>query len=126
MFDLGKLTALSTARSYPEGTIIIEEDTENSFSMFIMLQGNVSVYKNFNKSDEKLLASLGPGEFFGEMSLFLKQPRSATVVANEDVLALEMTSDNVLTILKSHPDLSVAIMKALCNRITNTKKAMNN
>jgi len=125
MFDLGKLTALSTARSYPEGTVIIEEDTEDSFSMFILLQGSVSVYKNFRKPSEKLLASLGPGDFFGEMSLFLKQPRSATIVTKENVLALEMTSDNVLVVLKSHPDLSVAIMKALCKRMSDTKKVMS-
>ncbi|MCL2235472.1 MAG: cyclic nucleotide-binding domain-containing protein [Defluviitaleaceae bacterium] len=125
MIDLGKLTALSTARSYPKGTVIIEEDQEDSFSMFILLQGSVSVYKNFRRPSEKLLASLNPGEFFGEMSLFLKQPRSATIVTKEDVLALEMTSDNVLVILKSHPDLSVSIMKALCKRMSDTKKIMS-
>ncbi|MCL2854425.1 MAG: cyclic nucleotide-binding domain-containing protein [Defluviitaleaceae bacterium] len=124
MFDLGKLTTLSTTHSYTQGTIIIEEDAEDSLSMFILLQGSVSVYKNFGKPNEKFLASLGPGDFFGEMSLFLKQSRSATVVAKEEVLALEITSDNVMIILKAHPDLSVAIMKALCKRMSDTKKIM--
>ncbi|MCL2350571.1 MAG: cyclic nucleotide-binding domain-containing protein [Defluviitaleaceae bacterium] len=124
MIDLTELRALSTAVTYPRGTVIIEENTTEPYSMYIVLKGKVRVFKNFRWIRETLLATLGPGAFFGEMSLFLKKPRSATVVTMEETIVLELTHENVLEILKSHPELSVSIMETLCGRMDHTSSVI--
>ena len=112
-----QLCELSTAVLHSDGTMIIKEgDTEN-LCMYIVLQGNVDVVKNYGKWDQVVLTQLTAGDFFGEMSLFLSQPRKASVIAAGDVILLEINQDNVQEIIKGNPELLYGIAKTLCNRI---------
>jgi CRP-like cAMP-binding protein len=123
--DVEQFKDLTTLQEVPRGSVIIEEGARQPYSMYILLKGKVAVYKNFREIRETLLATLGPGEFFGEMSLFLRNPRSATVVTLERTTFLEITPQNALEITKKFPDLSVAIIEVLCKRSKINKKAMD-
>ena len=118
MVDLAlQLAQLSTSTSYPKNTEIIKEgDTEN-LSMYIILQGEVDVVKNYGSSDQVLLTRLSAGDFFGEMSLFLSKPRNASVIAAENVILLEITQENVSDFIKNNPELLYGITRTLCARI---------
>jgi CRP-like cAMP-binding protein len=122
MIDFGILANLSTAETFEGGAVIIEEDTFEPYCMYVLLRGKVGVYKSHGAPDEVFLATLQPGDFFGEMSLFLKQPRTATVVALESTIALKITQENVLEIMKEHPEISIAIMETLCKRESETRE----
>lgn len=115
--DLKQLKDLSTAVEMTKGTIVINEGEAMPFSMYIILTGKVAVYKNFRDKGEVLIATLRPGEFFGEMSLFLSEPRNATVVTLETSLLLEVTQLNAYEIMEKVPAISYGIIMALCERI---------
>jgi len=108
---LNQMKAASTLRSFSAGTVILEEGNTDNHNMYIVLAGEVAVYKNYGLHGECVLATLGAGTFFGEMSLFLNEPRNATVVAIETTVSLEINKNNVENILLSNPDFAIRIVE---------------
>ena len=116
MFDLLELQKRSTAKRYEKNQLIIKEG-DKSYSMYIVLAGLVRVVKNYNEFDQMSVANLGPGEFFGEMSLFLLKERTATVVTVEETVVLEINQTNVFDMMSENPQMPYSIIKTLCSRI---------
>jgi CRP-like cAMP-binding protein len=81
--------ALQVTRLAGGETVVTEGDVGTAF--FVVATGRLVVKKRDEKGDQVVLAHLGEGEFFGEMSLLSAAPRNATVVAEEptEVLVLE-------------------------------------
>ena len=93
-------------RKYKKGDVICEEnDTDNE--MYIVYSGSVDIYKNV---EDKCLfvTKVEEGDFFGEMALFEKDVRSATVRPLGDVRVL--TVDRKMFLRKIHDDPSLAFM----------------
>jgi len=90
-----KFTELEhTLHEFSRGDIIIEEgDTSNS--LYLLITGTALVTKTEDDSTIRL-SKLNPGEIFGEMSFFQKNPRRTNVVANENVFVMEM-DDNLFS-----------------------------
>lgn len=85
--ELAQIYALGEVRVYkPQSNILIEG--EATVGMYLVLEGQVAVYKSGKGANVEghLLAHLGPGSAFGEMSFVDRQPRSATVVAQGTVV----------------------------------------
>ena len=72
---------------FRKGDFIIEDGTRDT-AFFVLIKGVVSVTKA-----NKLIANLGPGEMFGEISFLTNTPRTTNIVANEGVLVLRMDQD---------------------------------
>ena len=119
-----KLLQLSTSKKYKKGSVIISEGSGAPYCMYIILTGGVSVYKNHNEPEEVLLTTLKPGDFFGEMSLYLKQPRTATVFATKETIAVEIDEKNVESILHEYPDFTRHIINTLCLRISDLNERL--
>jgi hypothetical protein len=75
------------------------------------------VYKNYGEDTQVAVAVFKPGDFFGEMSLFLNEPRSATVAAHEDIIALEINRINAYGFLEKQPAATYSMFRTLCTRI---------
>ena len=114
--NLERLARFSTAKTLPAGEVVIKEGDTAPYSMYVLLKGVVCVYKNHGTPESVHIATLKPTNFFGEMSLFLKQPRCATVVVTEPTMLLEITQKNLLEVMKEDQDLSLAVMQAMCER----------
>jgi CRP/FNR family transcriptional regulator len=100
-------------RTYRNGEIIFEEGAAGC-EMFIVHSGRVRLLKRTKGGEEKTLVVLGPGEFFGEMSLIDGSPRSTAAIADEDVtdlIALDMTK--FIYLIQQHPQFSFTIMGKL-------------
>ena len=78
-------------QTYPENTMVFREGDVGD-EMFIIHTGQVKILKKA-KNAEQVLASLGDGDFFGEMALFTDQKRSATatVMAKSTILKIDQT-----------------------------------
>ncbi len=75
-------------------------------SMFVILDGGVEVVGRTGSGSRVILAKLGPGEFFGEMSLLTGAPRNATVRAEVDSLVLEIRKKDLSPLIEANPGLA--------------------
>jgi uncharacterized protein (DUF2225 family) len=85
--------------------------------MYIVLQGTVGIFKNYQMLNETQLSTVESGNFFGEMTLFLGKGRTSTAVATSEVIALEVSRSNVLEIFSKQPEITYTLMQGLCRRI---------
>ena len=109
--------------SFPKGQIIISDGEELDGKMYIIKEGTVGVYKNFRKQGEICVAELVHGDSFGEMELFMEINRTATCIAEEDVTAFVIDRAHALDFFRNEPEATLALIKALCVRLTNTTKS---
>ena len=110
------LARIATCRTVPAGTFLTVEGHDRALAMFFILEGAVEVRK-----EGQTIASLGPGDYFGEMALLIPDlPRSADVVTTCDTSVLQLTSWDIAPILKGHPDVAVAVIGQLARRLIET------
>lgn len=83
---------------------VLVRERDLGASMFALVEGKVSVSVHTPAGD-KVVATLGPGDVVGEMSLFTGERRSATVIAVGKVTALEVTKEALAPILAAAPKL---------------------
>lgn len=114
--DLERLARIVVPRSVKAGEAIIEEG-DQAAGVFILTSGRMQVVRGGSGQGEQVLATLGPGDFFGEMALFEGFPRNATVRALEDSECLAMTRWDFLAELKNHPEIAVAMLPVLVRRL---------
>jgi CRP-like cAMP-binding protein len=80
--ELGRIAAISSEVSYPQGVALLREGTRDD-GFFILLQGEVDV-----RQGVRLLQTLKRGQFFGEIGLLASVPRTATVTTGTQIDAL--------------------------------------
>ena len=98
--------------AFDEGAVICKEGSEGS-NMYVLLQGTVSV-----QVGNEFVAHLSqPGEAIGELSLFLEDRRSASLIADERVLLYVIPQEDLITFHGSHPDLFLIIARTTADRI---------
>ena len=124
--DLGGLAMVENpylnkvARVFHNSEIIFEEGSCGD-EMFIVHSGAVELVKRSMES-EMVIATINPGEFFGEMALVDNAPRSVSAIAGEDqTRLLVLDRDKFLFLVSHQPAFALTIMHILCQRI----RAMN-
>ena len=83
--------------------------------MFVITRGNVKVQIP-DKDGQKVINQLGPHDFFGEMSLLTGEPRSATVVAEDEVDVLEIRKGALKPIFEANPELMTSVCEIIEER----------
>jgi len=112
-------TAHGDHKQFAQGETIIQEGDTDTDAMYFVLEGSVKVIKSHGTLNEKVLATLKTGDLFGEMALFLKEPRSASVVAVSNVTVIEVRQGALSQFMGSSPDTAYAIIETLCRRLKN-------
>jgi len=95
-------------------TILKEGDVGDE--MYIIISGKAKVYKKI-AGKNTALAVLGPDDFFGEMSLLLRLPRSATVKAATDTEILTCNKKDFLDMIRSEPEIAEQILTIMAKRL---------
>ncbi len=93
-------------------------------SMFVILDGGVQVAGKSGTGAQVVLASLGPGECFGEISLLTGEPRNATVHAETDTLVLEIRKKDISPLLAANPALAGRLGELLERRQSERLEAL--
>ena len=112
-------------KTFPANAVLVNEE-DDSDSIFILLKGKVKVYGAGANGREVVYTTLGPGEYFGEMTLD-GGPRSASVMTMEPVTCVVVTGANVRDFLGTHPDFALHLVRkliALVRRSTDTVKRL--
>jgi len=112
--DLGK--------RYDDGEDLCREG-EPGDHMFVIQKGQVEVIVSHH-GRETSLAVLGPGSVIGEMAIFEREPRSATVRARGEVLALTVDKKNLLRRVAEDPTLAIRLIQTLSGRARDLNQAL--
>jgi len=98
--------------SYRPGELLFSEGS-NADRFYIVMQGRVEVWKNYYEPRPDLLGVHGPGHFFGEMALVDELPRSATVVARDEVLTIFLYRDDFQALIRGHSSIALSVMMSM-------------
>src|SRR4051794_1506990 len=97
---LALLEGMLKTHAWPAGATVIQEGGQGS-SLYVVKSGTVVVYHQGPPGEPPVkLTRLGPGDFFGEMTLVEMQPRSASVVAESDAELLELRAADLYRLYK--------------------------
>jgi CRP-like cAMP-binding protein len=101
-------------RTLRRGQVLLKEGDPGE-EMFLVRRGNVVVSKAVTGPVEQVLARMGPGDFFGEMSLFDRAPRSATIQADAtgDVALLVLDRASLESLIEANPRAAASFFHAL-------------
>jgi CRP/FNR family transcriptional regulator, cyclic AMP receptor protein len=119
--QLESLAAGSVRRSFPKGRTIVSEG-EPSQSLYILLSGRAKVQRSDSEGKEVILAVLGPGECFGEMSLIDDAPRSASVITLEPCDFMSLNKESFKALLAQSHDMAMQVMRGLVKRLREADK----
>jgi CRP-like cAMP-binding protein len=95
----------------PRGKDMAKEG-ERGREFFVLIEGDADVFKS-----GKLINSMKTGDFFGEIALVTKMPRTATVTATSDVRVLVINERDFAALLRHSPDVGRGVAEALAERI---------
>jgi CRP/FNR family transcriptional regulator len=85
--------------------------------LYIVLDGKLKLTRAAAAGRENLISVLGPGEMFGELSLFDPRPRTSSASAITDATLAGLAHDALRAWLGDHPDVSIHMLKALARRL---------
>ena len=109
--DLRTIRETMRERDFAAGDIVVAEgQSEGRF--YLITEGKATVLVGDHTRNV-----LGPGDYFGEISLLDHGPRMATVRADTELHTLTLAPFTFRPILKSHPDVAYAILVEMCSRI---------
>lgn len=117
--QLRTVTHTGLVRSYGAGDRVVAKG-EKGLGFFLLLDGQMDV-----KADGKLLASLKPGNFFGEMALFEDQVRTADVISAVPSRCLVLSRWEFWGAMTKEPETLRALMAELVRRLRETSKALS-
>lgn len=120
--ELDRVEASARIEVFGKGEAIVTEGEAGSTCYFLR-SGRAEVYSKGQNGRESLVTTLGPGGFFGEMSLLTGEPRSATIRAAEESVCIVIDSDVFHSIFREDPELSERLSELLSRRAGELKEA---
>jgi CRP/FNR family transcriptional regulator, cyclic AMP receptor protein len=109
--ELDLLAKLIKEQRYPAGTTIVKAGA-GGHGLYIIKEGNVSVVR-----DGKNVAAMGPGQFFGEISVLDGGPRTADVRADTDTVCLTLVSWEVKPLLMENASITYKMLVEMIKRL---------
>ena len=109
--ELKEIAMLADEIDLREGKEMTREGAPGR-EFFVLLEGTADVKKNSRRVN-----TLGPGDFFGEIALVSREPRTATVIATSPVRALVITDRSFRRLLDDAPQVQTKVMEAMAQRL---------
>src|SRR6266513_2143837 len=114
--ELAEIADRVRTKSFKRGEMIFRKDDPGTH-LYMVLDGGVKIALPGEFGQEALVAIMRPGEFFGELALFDRSPRSASATALEDTRAALLAGDDFLAYLESHPASFRVVLETLARTI---------
>ncbi|MGV3625433.1 MAG: Crp/Fnr family transcriptional regulator [Archangium sp.] len=103
-------------KDIPKGTVLFREG-EPGKEMYVIQSGKVAISKKV-RDVEKILAVLGPGEFFGEMAIISNKPRNASATIEEEARLLVIDPRTFEAMIRGNAEIAVRMIKKLADRLS--------
>ncbi len=117
------LEASMSSATLRRGEILFSEGDDGD-QLYVVTEGKIKLGRTSPDGRENLLAILGPGQMFGELSFFDPGPRSATATAVTDVELKSLGHEALSPILNAHPDVAHALLNQLAGRLRRTNEVV--
>ena len=117
--ELRDLASFVRPRRYPKGSIIFHQGDPGT-TLYLIETGEVKLTVTADSGKEVTLALLGPGAFFGELSLLDGGPRSANAVARVDSKLGVLDREHLLRVLAEHPPANASLLSVVTRRLRRT------
>jgi CRP-like cAMP-binding protein len=111
--ELQAIHNMSREQSFGAGSVVAEEGAAAG-RFYLILDGRATVTV---AGVDRPLATLGPGDYFGEISMIDGEPRSASVTADTPLRTLTLASFNFTAILNEYPAIARKILLEMCRRV---------
>ena len=116
--DLKRIASVAKRMRYRGDAVVVEEGSTGG-RFFVIQSGQARVV-----SRGRTQAKLGPGAYFGELSVLDGEPRSATVIATEPLEVWSIADFNFRPLLKDRPALAVKLLTALSARLRRAERSI--
>lgn len=114
--DIRNIAQYCSDITFKPGEILFYEgDPADKF--YIVMEGEVEVWKSFDTEDADMLATHGKGHLFGEMAIIDKMPRSATVRARKEVRLLQIKEDDFQRMVREKTTVAFSIIRSLSSMV---------
>jgi CRP-like cAMP-binding protein len=105
------------------GDVLFREG-EPGDRLYVIAQGKIKLGRRSSDGRENLLSVLGPGEMFGELSLFDPGPRTATASSVAESLVYELRHQALVAWVNEHPKVALQLLGALARRLRRTNDSL--
>ena len=117
--ERAEILSIMTERIFQPGQSIMKAGEPGS-TFHIIESGDVEIWLLDTENKKVALDTLGPGKFFGELSLLSGETRSASATSSEEVVTLELERDEFFDFLRRRPDASIDVLTQLAERLKHT------
>ena len=117
------LRASMVALKLNKGQILFKEGQEGD-RLYVVVHGKIKLGTTSADGRENLLSILGPGEMFGELSLFDPEPRTSTATAVTDARLVSLAHDAVMGLVTSSPQTSLELLRRLAQRLRKSNEVL--
>ena len=117
------LIASMTKVKVAKGNTLFKEGDKGD-KLFIVLDGKLKLGTTSSDGRDNLLSILGPGEMFGELSLFDPEPRTSTATAVTDARLAALAHDQVIGLVTAHPQVSLELLRRLAQRFRRSNEVL--
>ncbi len=111
---LGRVASLAEHTTYNAGRVIVKKD-EPGRAFYVIVDGTAKVVKGKIVTARRE-AELGPGDFFGELSLLDGDPRVATVIAATPLTTIRIERAAFRHLLREEPELALKVLEGMARR----------
>ena len=117
--QLRSLAKTTKVVSFPSGARVVKQG-DSGIGFYLLLQGEAEV-----RQGQRVLAHLGPGQFFGEMTLLDEQPRSADVIATSPAECAVLSRWEFWGFAKSEPEVLQSVLREMARRLRETNLSLS-
>jgi CRP-like cAMP-binding protein len=122
--ELALVRKMIHLRQYQSGEVVFAEGQPGT-GMYVIVSGRVDVVLNYRQADEIVLAHLGDGDFFGDMSLLDESPRSALALATEPAELAGFFRSDLFDLIDKNPRTGNKILLGLAEVLGGRLRATN-
>lgn len=112
------LAFISERVSFQDGEALVEQGEQGDVA-YIILKGTADVVVATGAGEQRV-AQVGENDVVGEIAILIDIPRTATIRATSDILALAVSKENFFKLLQNFPDMGVEVMRVLAHRLERT------
>ena len=106
-----------------KGQVLFKEGQEGD-RLYVVVHGKIKLGTTSSDGRENLLSILGPGEMFGELSLFDPEPRTSTATAVTDARLVSLAHDAVIGLVTTNPQTSLELLRRMAQRLRKSNEIL--